>query len=537
MKQKEAIDIMKAGYNVFLTGAAGSGKTHALNEFIEYLRKSNLNVGVTASTGIAGTHLGGVTIHSWSGIGIKDTLTDKDIDALMQKELLHRRYNKVDVLIIDEVSMLHAYQLDMVNYLAQAFRQDLRPFGGIQVILSGDLFQLPPVSRTGERKLVMESEVWKNMNLKVCYLDEQYRQSETDRLLDVLQEIRSNTVSQDSLELLNSRLEAKHTGDIQPTKLFTHNTNVDRMNTAELEKLDSDVRNFQMSKLGHKGLVTSLIKSSPASEDLSLKVGAQVMFIKNDFDQRFVNGTRGIIEDFSDDNNPIVKTLEGKRIKVEPMEWAIDDNGKILARIVQLPLKLAWAITVHKSQGMSLDKAEIDLSGAFEPGMGYVALSRVRSLDGLVLRGINNLALQIHPDIYDFDQEILQHSADISKNLKEMLKNPLRTPENVMSKAKKPRKNVNRENTYKYLEEGLLLKDIVKKSKLAMTTIAGHIEQLIEEGREINFDNILPDDDANDDIRNVFDELGTDYLKPVYEHFEGRYPYTYIRLVRAKYFL
>ena len=167
MKQKEAIDIMKAGYNVFLTGAAGSGKTYALNEFVEYLRDSNLNVGVTASTGIAGTHLGGVTIHSWSGIGIRDTLTDKDIDTLMQKELLHRRYNKVDVLIIDEVSMLHAYQLDMVNYLAQAFRQDLRPFGGIQVILSGDLFQLPPVSRTGERKLVMESEVWKNMNLKV----------------------------------------------------------------------------------------------------------------------------------------------------------------------------------------------------------------------------------------------------------------------------------------------------------------------------------------------------------------------------------
>ena len=227
MKQQQALDIMKAGYNVFLTGPAGSGKTHALNKFIQHLRMNNYNVGVTASTGIASTHLGGVTIHAWSGIGIRDQLTDYDIDLLMQKEILHRRYNNTDVLIIDEISMLHAYQLDMVNYLAQAFRQDLRPFGGMQVVLCGDLFQLPPVSKNGERQLVMESEVWQNMDIKVCYLDEQFRQKSDDKLSQILQEIRDNKISKKSEDLLAKRLQAKNTDDIEPTKLFTHNADVD----------------------------------------------------------------------------------------------------------------------------------------------------------------------------------------------------------------------------------------------------------------------------------------------------------------------
>ena len=535
MNQQQALDIIQAGYNVFLTGPAGSGKTHVLNKFIQNLRMNNYNIGVTASTGIAGTHLGGVTIHAWSGIGIRDQLTDYDIDNIMQKEILHRRYTTTDVLIIDEISMLHAYQLDMVNYLAQAFRQDLRPFGGMQVVFSGDLFQLPPVSKSGERKLVMESKIWQEMDLKICYLDEQFRQKDNDDLLNILQEIRNNSISKTSEDLLASRLNIDVQDEIEPTKLFTHNADVDRINAEELSKLDTPSRVFQMSKLGHAKLIAGLVKSSPAVEELQLKIGAQVMFIKNDFEHRFVNGTRGVVVDFNSTGSPIIKTLAGKHITVEPMEWAIDDNGRILARISQIPLRLAWAITVHKSQGMSLDTAEIDLSGAFEPGMGYVALSRVRSLEGLILKGINNIALQIHPKIHKFDKVLQEDSLNLLNDIKILLKNPLRTKN--AEKAKKAKKPSNRDKTLALLEKGLSLSEIAKKQKFALTTIIGHIEQLVEEGKEIDFDDILPDDDANDEIRNAFDELGTEFLKPVYEYFEGRYPYSYIRLVRAKYFL
>ncbi len=198
MDQKQALDILKTGRNVFLTGVAGSGKTYVLNEYIRYLKAHSINAGVTASTGIAATHLGGMTIHSWSGIGIKDYLTESDIEELEQKEYLWKRFQKTEVLIIDEISMLSPQFFESIDKVARAMKRNAKAFGSMQIVLSGDFFQLPPVTK-GEEEInfINESSVWGDMNLRVCYLSEQYRY-EGDKLESILNEMRTGRVSQES---------------------------------------------------------------------------------------------------------------------------------------------------------------------------------------------------------------------------------------------------------------------------------------------------------------------------------------------------
>jgi ATP-dependent exoDNAse (exonuclease V) alpha subunit len=238
MKQKDALDIMKMGKNVYLTGQAGTGKTHVLNEYINYLKARNISVGVTASTGIAATHLGGVTIHSWSGMGIKDFLSEMDLELMQEKKYLWKRLEKTKVLIIDEVSMLHPYQLDMVERICRAFKRNDEDFGGLQIILSGDFFQLPPITR-GKAKVsfVNDSETWKKIDLNICYLEEQFRQ-EDSVLTNILNEIRTQTVSEETMAVFRGRYKKSVGGKMTPTRLFTHNADVDTLNQVELDKLD-----------------------------------------------------------------------------------------------------------------------------------------------------------------------------------------------------------------------------------------------------------------------------------------------------------
>ncbi len=410
MTQKNALDLLKLGHNVYLTGAAGSGKTHLLNTYIKYLKSNGIGVGVTASTGIAATHMNGKTIHSFSGIGIKDQITDTEIEALLWKPHLQSTFAKTNVLVIDEVSMLHSFRLDMVNRICQAFKNNQLAFGGMQVILCGDLFQLPPVSRNGVKgEFVHMSEVWTKMDIKICYLHEQFRQEDM-QFLQILTEIRNNTLSETTKSLLIKRLNKKLQTDIKPTKLFAHNADVDAINNTELTKIKEASQTYNMAAIGNKTLVDMLKKSCLAPEELVLKKGAVVMFVKNNFNKGYVNGTQGKIVGFDEENNPIVETINKKKIIATPESWKIEENDKVLAQIAQVPLRLAWAITVHKSQGMSLDTAVIDLSKAFEPGMGYVALSRVRTLNGIKLLGINSTALMVNDEVLQLDQKLQQLS-------------------------------------------------------------------------------------------------------------------------------
>lgn len=412
MQQDEALDILKMGHNVYLTGAAGSGKTYVLNRYIQYLRENGVVVGVTASTGIAATHMNGMTIHSWAGLGMGDAI---DIDKILTRSTLKKRMNETKVLIIDEVSMLDGHILDAVDAITRAFKDKSKPFGGLQVVLSGDLFQLPPVTKTGEPFFVFNSDAWKSMRLKICYLDEQHRQDDSN-LLNILNAIRSNDVDESHFEELSERMKPAPEGE-DIIKLYTHNAHVDDINTTELKKLKTEKKTYTMTSKGRQNAVESLINRCLAPERLVLKIGSEVMFVANNQAKHFYNGTLGKIVKFDDDGQPVVQTKH-RRITVEEHTWKTEDGDKTIAEITQLPLRLAWAITIHKSQGMSLDAAEVDLSKSFEPGMGYVALSRVRSIEGLYIKGINNVAMMVNPQIIELDVRLKSQSDQAVASLK-----------------------------------------------------------------------------------------------------------------------
>lgn len=406
--QDDALAILKTGANVFLTGEPGSGKTYTINRYVDYLRSRGVEPAITASTGIAATHIGGMTIHAWSGIGIKSELTEYDLDAIAQKERVVRRVLDARVLIIDEISMLSAQTLSSVELVLRTLRHNERAFGGLQIIFVGDFFQLPPVQpRTLQGSLglmdmraqfAFRSPAWEKANPVPCYLLEQYRQ-EDSVFVSALGALRAGEVTDEVRECFAERcVAAPATAGIP--KLYPHNADVDRLNSDALAKISGTARTFAMQSRGMPALIEGLKRSCLSPEALLLKVGAKVMFTKNSPEGKYVNGTTGEVVSFSSlTTYPVVRTRDGRTLEVEPVDWSVQDGSKILATITQLPLRLAWAMTVHKSQGMSLDAAVIDLRQAFEYGQGYVALSRVRSLAGLYLLGFNERALEVHPEV------------------------------------------------------------------------------------------------------------------------------------------
>ncbi len=406
MTQDTALEILKTGVNVFLTGEPGSGKTHTVNRYVAYLKERGVKVAITASTGIAATHIGGVTIHSWSGIGIRKELSPSDISNI--NKYAAKKIKNVAVLIIDEISMLNSNTLGLVDLVMKAARHSEASFGGMQVVFVGDFFQLPPVSRVGDSpsQFAFVSAAWQGAEPSVCYLSEQHRQSDSV-FLELLTAIRSGDVSEDHCKHLDSRLAKSDSAEVKNlTTLFPHNVDVDHINSLELKKIPGEATVFAMESHGNDGLVEQLKRGCLSPEKLELKKGAAVMFTKNNFEMGFVNGTLGTVTGFDgSDGYPVIRTRSGKDIHISPMEWVIEDDGrKAMGEIRQLPVRLAWAMTVHKSQGITLDSAFMDLRGAFVEGQGYVALSRVRSLDGLYLAGYNAKSLMVHQDIIDQDQ-------------------------------------------------------------------------------------------------------------------------------------
>ena len=411
---------MLSGENIFLTGAAGSGKTFTLNRFIKLAKNSGKKVSVTATTGLAATHLGGNTIHAWSGIGIYDYLSKKFFEKIpkTRAEII----KNTDILVIDEISMLHDFRLDMVEEICRTIRQNDKPFGGIQVILCGDFFQLPPINRTGSRTggFVIHSEAWRMSDFTVCYLEENYRQKDSE-LTEILNALRADNLRRKHAESLLNRIDAEPEFENEDfsknlTELHTTNIDVDAINEQKLAELEEKEFHFAQTTTGAKNYVETLQKSVLAPELLRLKKGALVMAVKNAQNRYYVNGSIGEVIDFEKFTDyPIVQFQNGRVVTMVPDAWELRDGDKKRASIMQIPLRLAYAITVHKSQGMTLDAARIDLRKAFSEGMGYVALSRVRSLDKLYLIGINRTALIVSSEAQRIDTYLKKESLKAEK--------------------------------------------------------------------------------------------------------------------------
>ena len=449
MTQSDALTILKSGANVFLTGEPGSGKSHTVNEYVAYLKSHGIEPAITASTGIAATHIHGMTIHAWSGIGILNSLSPEDLDRIATREYLVKRIQPAKVLIIDEISMLSAHTLDMVEAVLREVRQTPEAFGGLQIILVGDFFQLPPITRNNlpqpsqdmfysdepQGIFAFTGSAWKRAKPVVCYLTEQHRQDDPEYLA-VLSAIRTNELKEKHHAHIASRKVSATKLPKGITKLFSHNADVDRINAGELATLPGTPKQYHMTSRGKDSLVENLKRGCLSPETLELKEGASVMFTKNSIQGGFVNGTLGTVMGFAAGTGyPEILTLQGMHITAEPLDWSIEENGAPLATISQIPLRLAWAMTVHKSQGMSMDGAVMDLSGAFEYGQGYVALSRVRRLKGLHLLGINERALEVHPEILEKDAEFRVAFTFSDASFKELPKDDLTKPHSNFVRA------------------------------------------------------------------------------------------------------
>jgi len=557
MQQIEALDLLKMGKNIFLTGEAGSGKTYLLNKYIQYLKENHVKVAVTASTGIAATHIQGNTIHSWSGIGVRDTLTDNDLENIIASDRIIRNYKNARVLVIDEISMLQKHQLDMVDTIARSLLEPDEAFGGMQVIVCGDFFQLPPISRgnalTHEKQFAFEASAWERGDFYVCYLHEQHRQG-NDPLYGILNDIRSGTAGEHTKVPLRTRYRKEPDGNTKATKIYSRNVNVDLINERELASINSQEKKFKMTSNGYPLHIEGLKKNCLAPDELKLKIGAEVMFIKNHMLGKYVNGTRCTVIGFERGEGwPRVKTFDNDTIIAEPEEWRYEDNGIVRATITQVPLKLAWAITIHKSQGMTLDAAEIDLGDAFEPGMGYVALSRVRCLNGLKLMNLNEMALQVHPKILDHDKIFKQCSADNVEYLKTLSTEQIADSQKqtlidrfrgcaikpkakIATKARKEKSKPTHLITLEMLQNNQSIAMIAAERNLTYGTLLTHIEKL-NGLKLINLQHInhLKAALAQEDFEAIFVALKASEegrLMPIYEKFTGKFSYEEIRMVR-----
>ena len=567
MKQITALNILKSGQNVFITGSAGTGKTYLLSQYIQYLKERQIYPTIVAPTGIAASHLKGQTIHSFFALGIRDTVVDNGyVDFLLEKSYLKSRFSKLKVLIIDEVSMVSPEIFSSMDKVLRAFKNSPEPFGGVQVVISGDFFQLPPVSREfKEKRFAWQSPVWKRLDLKSCYLQEKFRQSD-ERLIEILDDIRTGNVSDKSREMLDSRYLKELKSNFTPTKLYTHNIDVDRINLEELHKLEGKPQLFKYTSKGSTKNIEKIFKTALVLEELTLKKDAVVIFIKNNPEKGYVNGTTGVVVGFEADI-PIVKISSGQKIRVLAEDWTIENEaGESIATVSQLPLRLAWAMTIHKSQGMTLDTAEIDLSKTFEVGQGYVALSRIKSIDGLRLMGLNEMALSVDPLTLRIDEPIKQASQKASDEIgtyseEELEKSHMNyikglggltnflqiEEEKKLLRLGKTAKMKNDTPTHMktkaLIDSCDTIKQIAKARGVTEGTIINHLSTLKKEDPTIDFTKFKPSGEQTKSIEEIilklekekneenFSENGQLRLKPVFELLGGDVSYDKIREV------
>jgi ATP-dependent DNA helicase PIF1 len=434
-EQIRAIEAVASGKHIFLTGPGGTGKSYVLQGILKRLQERSKRFALTAMTGCAALLLSvgsykASTLHSWASVGLAKESTSKLISQIRKSQKSIRKWLLTDVLIVDEISMMTPEFFEKLDTIGKALRNSPKPFGGIQLIFVGDFYQLPPVQKEeednkSEHRFVFEHPLWSSTGFEIIELRQIMRQRDS-AFHKVLEEARNGELSNESLAVLQTRQDLKwKTLEIKPTLLFPKRSVVDSINAQNLKQLEGDQYSYVAKTLftpsGGLTLESPTITYAIAKMDrdasykteLFLKKGAQVMFLVNktikDAEDgqpaiELINGSRGVVVDFMKDSShtPIVKFKSVPHpIAVYPHLWECDDPVGLVRS--QIPLKLAYALTIHASQGATLDSALIDIgSNTFEYGQAYVALSRVRSLDSLYVWDLEKSAFKAHPTVKRF---------------------------------------------------------------------------------------------------------------------------------------
>lgn len=560
--------VEKTDMSLFLTGKAGTGKTTFLREVVRYTKKKCI---VLAPTGIAAVNAGAMTIHSFFQFGlgpfVQGVIEPKSDFRINKSKLELIRH--LQLLIIDEVSMVRADLMDHIDVELRRIRRNSKPFGGVQLLMIGDLQQLPPIAHGGEDELLRQyyktlyffsSAALKSMKYSCIELKNVYRQ--TDRhFIDILNHARDCTLTSQDISDLNARYIPGFSPKPEDgyIRLMTHNRQVDYVNETEMEKLDSEPYTFVAAVTG-----TFPEESYPTADSLTLKKGAQVMFIKNDQERRFINGTLGEVKSI-DKNSIAVRLAEsGTVIDVEPMEWqniryqfdeeSKEISSKQIGRFKQYPLKAAWAITVHKSQGLTFDKAIIDVHAAFSPGQAYVALSRCRTLDGLVLsspvsasvfmrdnavdaymnyisRPVEELAFSSCYEYFEYEKKPEPEEVALVKKIKVNKEKPKKEKKEELRDESGKKLNTS-EYSYWLYNQGNTVEQIAEKRGLNQSTIEGHLARYVASG-DIDVHEFVDGDTLQKVEAYCMEHPEEKALKPIFEHFDAKIPYGVLRMAIA----
>lgn len=445
-----------SGKNLFLTGPAGTGKSYVISKYRDFCTRQGIDIAVTSSTGVSALLIDGTTIHSYCGIGLGVDTIEEIGGRLKRSKFYKMRYQYVRVLVIDEISMISGKLFTKLDGIFKIMRGNFKPFGGVQLIITGDFLQLPPVNtESNDDDFAFQSPVW-----KLCFSDktnniilkENMRQSGDELFQKVLCEIRMGECSDETLSALESMVgKDVSINGVIPTRLFGKKINVDRINNQSLEKLlttgcnkakykyhthvnyvpaSENDKKRSVPKNTHERLVQKLVRSCPALDELNICIGSQVMLLCNlDIKAQLVNGSRGIVTSFKEEKDqngriiskiPVVRFVCGQEIPIPEYTWTkkelapdtysskkIKRKNYYIASYSQIPLKLAYACTIHKSQGGTLDCASMKLDDMFEYGQFYTALSRVKDMNSLSITALNPDGIRANPTVLQFYQNIL----------------------------------------------------------------------------------------------------------------------------------
>lgn len=402
-EQCAAVKKFMEGDNIFLTGSAGTGKSFTLQEMVKKAKYYGKNIGITAITGSAAILIGGRTLHSFLGIGLGKKSAE-ELASYVKRRMIPTvsKLKKLDILVVEEISMMDAELFDKISQYLKIIRQNDYPFGGVQVVLLGDMCQLPPVNG----KYCFKSNTWKELDLQVICLKTIMRQKHDD-FKAILEEIRWGRCSKPTLAQLQKLKRNRFDNEVKPTVLFPKNVDVDTINNNKFKELSTSSAYKVTFKTTYScEHAKTWATSCKIPESIELCIGAQVVVTWNiSHNDGIVNGTRGVVKEFRT-NSVFIELMSGKNVIIAPITVNDEDNKK--SCVTFLPLKLAWAITVHKSQGMTLDSVVVALGDVFEYGQAYTALSRVKDLASVKLISIEADSFKTHPDVIEFMNQYLK---------------------------------------------------------------------------------------------------------------------------------